>query len=38
MAGLLDGIDEAALRPGLTMDDFERWVGDTLIAVLLVSP
>jgi AcrR family transcriptional regulator len=62
MAGLLDGIDEGGLRPGLTlegaidtmlviaspgayetlvhiggytMDEFERWVGDTLVAALL---
>lgn len=62
MAGLLDGIDDADLRPGLdrdaaidtmlviagpdsyrtlvqtrgySMDEFERWVGDTLIAALL---
>jgi AcrR family transcriptional regulator len=60
MAGLLDGIDQSSLRPGLTldgaidtmlviaspsayetlvhlggysMDQFERWVGDTLVAV-----
>ena len=65
MAGLLDGIDERELRPGLTldgaidtmlviaspssyetlvqssrysMDEFERWVGDTLIAALLADP
>jgi AcrR family transcriptional regulator len=64
MAGLLDGIDEEQLRPGLTldraidtmlviaspsayetlvhsrsyaMDEFERWVGDTLIAALLAD-
>jgi AcrR family transcriptional regulator len=65
MAGLLDGLDERRLRPGLTldsaidtmlviaspaayetlvesrgysMDEFERWVGDTLIAALLAGP
>jgi hypothetical protein len=65
MAGLLDGIDEASLRPGLTldcaidtmliiaspsayetlvhqggysMDQLERWVGDTLTAALLSEP
>jgi AcrR family transcriptional regulator len=65
MAGLLDGIDEQRLRPGLnldgaidtmlviaspgafetlvesrrySMDEFERWVGDTLIAALLADP
>ncbi len=63
LAGMLEGIDERALLPGLTMDgavdtmlviagpssyetlvhsrgysldEFERWVGDTLIAALLV--
>jgi hypothetical protein len=62
MAGLLDGIDEGSLRPGMTlasaidtmlviaspcayetlvheggysMDQLERWVGDTLVAALL---
>jgi AcrR family transcriptional regulator len=65
MAGLLDGIDEASLRPGMTlaraidtmlviaspsayetlvrqggysMDQLERWVGDTLVAALLSEP
>ncbi|RBY74543.1 TetR/AcrR family transcriptional regulator [Geodermatophilus sp. TF02-6] len=65
MAGLLEGIDEGSLRPGLTldraidttlviaspsayetlvhpggysMDEFERWVGDTLITALLADP
>jgi hypothetical protein len=64
-AGLLDGIDEGTLRPGLTLDraidtmlviaspsayetlvhlrgysmeEFERWVGDTLVAALLADP
>jgi AcrR family transcriptional regulator len=65
LAGLLDGLDESALRPGLTLaaaidtmlviagpgayetlvrsqgyslDEFERWVGDTLTAALLAAP
>jgi len=64
MAGLLDGIDENQLRPGLTLnraidtmlviaspsayetlvhpggydlDEFERWLGDTLTAALLAN-
>lgn len=65
MAGVLDGIDEDQLRPGLTLDgaidtllviaspgthetlvqsrgysadEFQRWVGETLIAALLANP
>lgn len=65
MAGLLDGLDEAGLRSGLTldravdtvlviaspnayetlvhrggytMDEFERWIADTLTAALLPDP
>ncbi|GGL92218.1 TetR/AcrR family transcriptional regulator [Nakamurella endophytica] len=63
LAGLLEGMDDAALRPGLTgdgavdtllviasptsydtlvhargysLEQFERWVGDTLVAAILV--